>query len=192
MSPILPLCLSCCAEVSVQGGRQTGGPLILLNGGCATGKSATAEELMRLHGWFAIDSDCVVQTVKHRLSLEKPPSHDSPEVLAEIEYEIAFIRALGYDIAFAHVVTPDMLPSFADMFSRLSLDWRHILLRPDYGTALARSKTRTCHKSVTPEEWVRYFYDKLIFDEREAIVFDNSPYTTEQSVRKIIELCGFA
>ena len=70
------------------------------------------------------------------------------------------------------------------LFKGKGMDYRIILLRPNYETAVQRTKTRTCHRSVTPEKWVRYFYDGLVFDDIE--VLDNSNMTAAQAAQAIM------
>lgn len=58
-------------------------------------------------------------------------------------------------------------------------------MKPSYKTVLQRCQTRTCHKSVTPEYWIDYFYKLLVFDD-EVEVVDNSEMTAEETVDYIM------
>lgn len=64
-------------------------------------------------------------------------------------------------------------------------------MQPKYTSAITRTKTRTCHKSITPEEWVKYFYDELNAfrnqNNEDVIIFDNSDYSVEKSADKILQ-----
>ena len=183
--PVLPTCNICGGEVEIRGCTK-GINLIMLNGTCGSGKSAIAEELMKSHGFLAIDGDRVMQVVRHKLGVNI--DYDSNEVFEEISNEIDILSAIGNNIVLTHVVLPDDIQKYKDMFETKGMIYRVILLSPRYEIAVARTQTRTCFRTVTPEEYVRYFYDKLVFDDCNAEIFDNSDITVEQSVLKI--LCG--
>ena len=181
ISPVLPTCNTCGAEAEVKGCTQ-GVRILLLNGTCGSGKSATAEELVANHGFMAIDGDCVMQVVKHKYGIQQV-AFDSNEMLEEIGQEIDILSAYGRDIVLSHVIMPADIDKYKSLFESKGMDYRIILLRPNYETAVQRTKTRTCHRSITPEEWVRYFYDKLVFDNME--VLDNSDMTVAQAAQAI-------
>jgi len=182
--PILPTCNTCGSEAEVKS-RTQGGHIILLNGTCGSGKSTTAEELVKNHGYLAIDSDCTRQVIKHKLGINSI-DFDSNEMLEEIGREIDILSAFGRKIALSHIVMPADIHKYISLFESRCMTYQVILLKPNYETALSRTKTRTCHTSITPEEWVRYFYDRLVFDNIE--VLDNSNLTVEQSALEIIRL----
>ena len=181
ISPILPTCNTCKSEVEIAG-RTQGVKIILLNGTCGSGKSSTAEEMVKNHGYLAIDSDCVMQVVKHKLGVTHV-AFDSKEMLDEIGKEIDILSAFGDKIVLAHTVMPVDMPKYVSLFEGKGMDYRIILLRPDYETAVRRTQMRTCHRSITEEKWVRYFYDELVFEGME--VFDNTGLTVEQAAREI-------
>ena len=183
ISPILPTCNSCGMEVEVTGHTQ-GARILLLNGTCGSGKSATAEELVKNHGFMAIDSDCTRQVIKHKLGIEHV-AFDSIEMHEEIGREIDILSTYTRDIVLSHVVMPADIAKYKGLFESKGMKYRIILLRPSYETALSRTKTRTCHTSITPEEWVRYFYDSLVFDDME--VLDNSHMTVAEAARVIVQ-----
>ena len=185
-SPILPTCNICKSEVEIAS-HINGGTIILLNGTCGSGKSTIAEELVKTHGFLAIDGDCAMQVVKHKLDVMHV-DFDSRELFDEISKEIDVLLAFGHKIALAHVVMPDDIPKYKALFESKGLVYRIILLKPSYEIAVARTQTRTCHGGVTPEEWVRYFYDKLTFG-NDVEIFDNSDMSAEQTARSII--CPF-
>jgi hypothetical protein len=66
------------------------------------------------------------------------------------------------------------------------------LLQPNYLSALSRSKTRTCFNNITPEEWVKYFYDELKVIEQQnnedVVIFDNSEHSVEESAENIVKI----
>ena len=187
MSPILPTCNTCGSEAEVTGDTQ-GVKIILLNGTCGSGKSTTAEELVKSHGYLAIDGDCVLQVVRHRHGMQQV-SNNSPEMIDEFGREIDILSAVGRKIVLSTVVEPEDFRKFTDMFESKGLDYRIILLKPNYETAVKRTQTRTCHGSITPEKWVRHFYDKLAFDD--ADTFDNSALSVEESAIAILQKCNY-
>ena len=185
ISPILPVCNICESEVEIKGNTQ-GITLILLNGTCGSGKSTTAEELLKSHGFLAIDGDCVLQVVRHKLGL-KHVDFDSNEVFEEICKQIDILSAIGNKIVITHIVMPNDLQKYKNLFLSKGINFRVILLKPRYEIAVERTKTRTCFGSITPEEWVYYFYDKLAFADDEIEVIDNSELSVEQAALTLIK-----
>ncbi|MCL1787065.1 MAG: AAA family ATPase [Defluviitaleaceae bacterium] len=185
LSPILPTCNTCGGEVTVKGNPQ-GAKILLLNGTCGSGKSATAEELVKSHGYLAIDGDCAWQSALYKLGLSKQAlNFDSQEIFDEISAEIDILSAIGRKIVLTHVILPKDIDKYQRLFESKGMDYRMVLLKPNYETAVKRTQTRTCFGSVTPEEWVRYFYDRLVFDDME--VFDNSDLDVAQSAAAILQ-----
>jgi len=181
--PILPTCNICGSEAEITG-CTNGVKVLLLNGTCGSGKSSTAEELVKKHGFHAIDGDCVRQIQKHKLGPGHAWENNSPEMMDEISKEIDILSAMGNKIVISTVVEPQDLHKYRDIFESKGVEYRIVLLKPDYDTAVARTQTRTCHTSITPEYWVKYFYDKLELDDVE--MFDNSSLTVEQSAVGIL------
>jgi len=186
ISPILPICNACGSEAEVVGCTQ-GVKVLLLNGTCGSGKSSTAEEFVKSHGFLAIDMDCVMQVVQHKLGIR--PSNNAPEMVAEAAKEIDILAAVGDKIVVCAAVEPKDIQKFKDVFESKGMDYRIILLKPRYEVAVKRTQTRTCFGSVTPEEWVRHFYDRLEFGDIEP--FDNSDLTIEQSAVAILQKANF-
>ena len=184
LSPILPTCNICSAEVDVVGCTQDV-KILLLNGTCGAGKSSTAEELVKSHGYLAIDADCVRQVQKHKQGADYVWENNSPEMVAEIGIAIDALSAIGDKIVISTVIEPRDLQKYKHLFESKGVDYRMILLKPPYEVAVKRTQTRTCFGSVTPEEWVRHFYDRLVFDDVE--IFDNSDLTVEQSTAAILK-----
>lgn len=193
ISPILPTCLHCGAEVTLNNGDSYNldVKVIVLTGTCASGKSSTAEILKMKYGFEVIDGDCVMQVVKHKLGISKI-EYDAASMYAEIENQIDILLALKKNIVISHVITVKDIDIYRKMFERRNLKYKIFILHPKLEAAIARSKTRTCHKSVTPEEWVEYFYNKLDeFKEKnneDVICFDNSDFSLEESVDRILKL----
>ena len=59
--------------------------------------------------------------------------------------------------------------------------------RPEEDSAVVRCQTRTCHVSVTPEQWIKHFYDVLVFDEVFEIV-DNTNMTVQETAECILKM----
>ncbi len=192
ISPILPTCLSCGSEVTLikQPVLGNGCKVIMLTGTCGSGKSSTAEILMKIYGFDVIDGDCVMQVVKHKFGVNKV-EYNEPAMYREIEYQIDILLALKKDIVISNVVTLQDLQVYRNIFKQRNICYQVFLLQPRYASAIARTQTRTCHKSITPEEWVKYFYDELsLFQNKyneDVIILDNSDYTVEESADKILK-----
>jgi len=175
MSPVLPTCAHCGEEVEITH-RCDGGNVIVLNGTCGSGKSTIAEILLR-KGFLVIDGDCVIQVVKHK---KRTTQWDFNEMADEIANEIDILSMFGDDFVLSIVILPEDLDKYIEIFQSRNLKFRLFLLRPEYQTAVVRCQSRTCHASVTPEYWIRHFYEKLNFDDR-VIVLDNTNLTPEEA-----------
>ncbi|WP_160692310.1 AAA family ATPase [Clostridium sp. C2-6-12] len=192
ISPILPTCLICGSEITLNSSSICGDEceVIVLTGTCGSGKSSSAEILMEKHGFGVIDGDCVMQVVKHKLGVNKI-QYNEPPMYREIENQIDILLALKKDIVISNIVTTQDIQIYRKIFKQRALNYKIFLLQPQYAIAIARTKARSCHKSITPEEWVKYFYDELSkFNSQsneDVIVFDNSDYSVEKSVHKILE-----
>lgn len=192
VSPILPTCLVCGSEITLNNNSIYGNGcrVIVLTGTCGSGKSSTAEFLMQEYGFDVIDGDCVMQVVKYKLGVNKI-EYNEPSMYREIENQIDILLSLKKDIVISNIVTVEDIQIYRKIFKQRTLKYKVFLLQPQYASAITRTKTRTCHKSITPEEWVKYFYDELsVFKSQsneDVIIFDNSDYTVEESVAKILE-----
>jgi len=192
IAPILPTCLLCGSEIIVNRSNMNNSDckVIVLTGTCGSGKSSTAEILMQ-HEFGVIDGDCVMQVVKHKLGVNKI-KFDEPSMYEEMENEIDILLALKKNIVISNVITSQDIQIYRKIFKQRKLNYKVFLLQPQYIFAIERTKTRTCHKSITPEEWVKYFYDELsIFEKQEnedVIIFDNSYYSVEESVNVILKI----
>ena len=194
ISPVLPCCLECGAEVSIET-RYDSGNVLVLNGTCGSGKSSVAEVLMKERGFAAVDTDCAMQVLKHKRALPRY-SYDSEELFGEVTHEIDMLLSLGYDVALAHVIKPEDLRKWAEYFIGNNIRYAFFLLQPAYDVAVSRTKARTCHASITPEEWVRHYYDKLDaekFDPSLGVhIYDNSAETAEETAARVLEMSGFS
>jgi len=185
ISPILPTCKQCASEIEIYNPPK-GAELIVLNGTCGSGKSTIAEELMRRNGYSVIDGDCMLQVLRHRLG--NKVDYNSEKALEEIGREIDILAALGYMIVLSHIILPEDWGRYKAIFSKRGLKYRHFLLKPDIDTVISRCNTRTCHKSVTPEYWIRYFDERLIFNENDGVVIiDNTDLSIDETVMRVIE-----
>jgi len=183
ISPILPTCKHCNAEVKISN-RCTKGNIIILNGTCGSGKSTVAE-ILATRGFGAIDGDCVIQVVKHKTGQTKMDFREQA-MFDEITCQIDILSMLGDNFVLSHVILPEDMSKFTKIFEERNLNYHFFLLKPSYQTAVARCQTRTCHNSVTPEEWIKYFYDALVFGEN-VTVEDNTNMTATQTADYILE-----
>ena len=186
MSPVLPTCIHCGEEVEITH-RCDGENVIVLNGTSGSGKSTIAEILLR-KGFLAIDGDCVIQVVKHKKGTTQV---DFNEIAAEVANEIDILSMFGDDFILSTVILPEDLDKYIEIFQSRNLKARLFLLRPEYETAVVRCQSRTCHASVTPEYWIRHFYEKLNFDDRVNVV-DNTHMTPEETAAYVLNKCRTA
>lgn len=189
ISPIYPTCKKCKSTLIVNA-KCHEGEIIILNGTCGSGKTTIAEELMKKHGYYAIDGDCVIQSVKHKIGTQAPDwrlkvEFNSDEILSEIAAEIDYVSLFSSRIVLSHVILPQDIDRYIRIFTERNLEYRFYLLRPAYEEAVARCQIRTCHKSITPEYYVKYFYDKLVFSEG-IIVVDNTSLSIDETIQRIL------
>jgi predicted ABC-type ATPase len=180
MSPVLPTCIRCGKEVEITH-KCSGGNMVVLNGTCGSGKSTIAEILLK-KGFLAIDGDCAIQAAKHK---KRTSQVDFNEIAEETASEIDILSMFGDDFVLSTVILPEDLDKYIEIFQSRSLEYRLFLLKPDYRTAVQRCQSRTCHGSVTPEYWIRHFYEKLNFDDR-VVVIDNTNLTPEETAAYVL------
>ena len=186
LSPVLPTCRQCNSEIEIADPPK-GAELIILNGTCGSGKSTVAEEIMKRYGFAVIDGDCMLQVLRCRLGGRKA-EYNSDEALDEIGREIDVLAALGYPIVLSHIIIPKDWCRYKEIFLKRRLKYSHFLLKPDIDAAISRCNTRTCHKSVTPEYWIRYFDESLLFNgSADVFTIDNTDLTVDETVMKIME-----
>lgn len=178
--PILPTCKRCGAEVTVSH-TCNGGNIIILNGTCGSGKSTVAE-ILESKGFLAIDGDCVIQVVKHKKNIKHV---DFREIFDEITCEIDILSLFTKTIVLSDVIIPDDLDKCIKIFETRSMEYKFFLLKPDYQIAVQRCLKRTCHTSITPEYWIKYFYDLLEFDNRVEVI-DNTDMTADETAAYIL------
>lgn len=183
LSPVLPTCKRCKAEVGITH-KCNSGNIIVLNGTSGSGKSTVAE-ILAGKGYTAIDGDCAIQTVRHKKGTKQ---YEWDELISEISCEIDILSLLGGNIVLSHIVMPEDMDKYIEMFESRNLKYKFFLLKPEYHTAVNRCQSRTCHTSVTPEYWIKHFYDLLNFDDRVAVV-DNTHMTAEETAEFILKEC---
>jgi gluconate kinase len=156
--PILPICLLCGSEITLNRSDKNNSDckVIVLTGTCGSEKSSTAEIFMQQYGFGVIDGDCVMQVVKHKLGVNKIELN-VPSMYEEIAKEIDILLGLKKDIVISHVITPQDVDIYRKIFKDRTLDYKIFLLQPQYTSAIARTKTRTCHKSITPKNGLNIF-----------------------------------
>lgn len=181
ISPILPRCKFCDAEILISNTARRC-TIIVLNGTCGSGKTTIAEMLVS-KGYLAIDGDCVIQTVRHK---NKRKEYEWNELIEEIANQIDVLALFGSNIVISHVILPEDLDRYIEIFESRNLQYKFILLKPEYQTAVERCQKRTCHATVTPEQWIKHFYDLLEFDDRITVV-DNTLLTAEETVEYILK-----
>ena len=76
---------------------------------------------------------------------------------------------------------------YEQAFKERNLRYKLILLKPNYKNVVERCQTRTCHTSITPEKWIKYYYDALDFDSHFFIV-DNTNMSVQDTVEYILEI----
>ena len=179
--PVLPLCKCCGAEVSVIN-KCSGGNIIVLNGTCGSGKSTVAE-VFAGRGYLAIDGDCVIQSVRHKTGRKQ---YDWNELIEEIAFEIDVLSMFGENIVLSHVILPEDLGKYIEIFESRNMNYGFFLLKPEYQTAVERCQSRTCHETVTPEYWIKHFYELLNFDDRVTVI-DNTSMSAEETCDVIFQ-----
>ena len=181
ISPILPTCKLCGAEVVVSH-ICNGGNIIVLNGTCGSGKTTVAE-LLADKGWLAIDGDCAIQSLRHKKGTKQ---YEWNELINEIACEIDILSLFCKNIVLSHIVLLEDLKKFIELFESRNLEYKLILLKPEYQTAVERCLIRTCHTSITPEKWIKHFYDILVFDDSRFNIIDNSHMTAQDTAETIL------
>jgi len=180
-TPILPTCKICNAEVK-SSHVCNGGNIVVLNGTCGSGKSTVAE-VMAQRGFMAIDGDCALQSARYKRNGEKI---DYRDVVEEIADEIDLLSMYSENIVLATIIHPEDIDQYKKMLQDRNLNYRFVLLKPRYEVLLQRCQERTCHKNVTPEYWINYFYKLLNFED-EVKVVDNTDMTAEETAAFIMQ-----
>lgn len=116
---------------------------------------------------MAIDGDCALQTAKHKLPGQKI---DSRGLVDEIASEIDVLSLYTQTIVLAAVIQPEDMDKYKRMLEVRNMRYKFYLLKPSYQTAFRRCQTRICHNSVTPEYWINYFYNILVFHEGVEVI----------------------
>ena len=180
ITPVLPTCKLCGAEADVFH-KCGGGNIIVLTGTCGSGKSTIAEIFMQ-KGFAAMDGDCIMQTVKHKRSIARVEFND---MFDEVACQIDILSLVSDNLVLSHVILPEDLDRYIEIFRSRNLKYTFFLLKPDYQVAVERCRTRTCHTSITPEYWIKHFHETLEFDDRVKIV-DNGDMSAEETAEYIL------
>lgn len=77
---------------------------------------------------------------------------------------------------------------FIELFESRNIKYKLILLKPEYQTAIERCQIRTCHTGITPEKWIKHFYDILVFDDDRFDIVNNSDMTAQDTAEIILNL----
>jgi gluconate kinase len=181
ISPILPTCKLCGAEVVISH-ICNGGNIIVLNGTCGSGKTTIAE-LLTDKGWLAIDGDCAIQSLRHKKGTKQ---YEWNELINEIISEIDILSLFCKNIALSHIVLPEDYRKFIEIFQARNMNYKLILLKPKYHISVERCQIRTCHSSITPEKWIKHFHDTLVFDDDQFDIVDNSDMTGQDTTETIL------
>jgi hypothetical protein len=109
-------------------------------------------------------------------------------LINEIAYEIDILSLFCQDIVLSHIILPEDLEKFIEIFESRKIMYLLILLKPEYQTAVERCQIRTCHTSITPEKWIKHFYDILAFDDDRFNIVDNSDMTAQDTAETILTM----
>jgi len=183
ISPILPACKICGAEVAISHTCSTA-KVIVINGTCGSGKTTVAE-ILQDRGYLAIDGDCAIQSIRYKKGTKK---YEWNELVDEITQEIDILSLFGENIVISHVVLPEDLAKYIEIFETRNIEYKFILLQPEYQSAVERCQTRTCHDNITPEVWIKHFYDILVFDDDRMVIVDNTSLTANETADVILRL----
>ena len=182
ISPLHPTCKFCGMEVSISH-TACSGNVIVLNGTCGSGKTTVAE-LLADKGWFAIDGDCAIQSLRHKTGRKQ---YEWGQLIDEIRCEIDILSLFSKKIVISHIVLTEDYEKFIEIFESRNLRYKFILLKPQYRTSVERCQTRTCHATVTPEKWIKHFYDSLVFDNGVDLV-DNTNMTPQETMEYALKI----
>ena len=186
-SPILPTCKKCNSEISILN-RCSGGNIVVINGTCGSGKSTIAE-LLSKRNFYVIDGDCVLQVVKHKTNRERVDFQEK-FVFDEIAHEIDILSMFGNNLVLSHILMPEDMDRYIEIFEKRNLKYLFFLLKPNYQTVVERCRTRTCHRTITPEQWIKHFYDALSFGKGVEVI-DNTNITASETADYILSKCDF-
>ena len=107
-------------------------------------------------------------------------------MINEIACEIDILSLFCKNIVLSHIVLPEDLKKFLELFESRNLEYKLILLRPEYQTVIERCQIRSCHTGITPEKWIKHFYDILVFDDDRFSIIDNSHMTAQDTAETIL------
>lgn len=183
ISPIYPKCKLCGSDVAVLNVKNCAN-VIVLNGTCGSGKTTIAE-LLADKDWLAIDGDCAIQSLRYR---KRTKQYEWNELINEILFEIDILSLFCENIVLSHIILPEDYQRYIEFLKSRNMKYKFILLKPEYHIAVERCQTRTCHTSVTPTDWIKHFYDILLFDDGQFDIVDNSDMTAPEVAETILNL----
>lgn len=182
ISPINPVCKLCGSEVYITD-KADGGNILIINGTCGSGKTSIAEYFAKI-GWLPIDGDCAIQSLRHKTGTKE---YQWNELLEEVIHEIDLMSVFTNHIVLSHIILPEDYSKYIKAFETRNMQYKFILLKPEYSSAVERCQTRICHSNVTPEKWIRHFYDILVPDNRIEVI-DNTHMTVNETADSILRL----
>lgn len=140
---------------------------------------------MQNKGYLAIDGDCAIQSIRHRKGIKH---YEWNELIQEIAQEIDILSLFGNKFVISHIVLPEDLEKYIELFKSRNLKYKLVLLKPELENAIERCQMRTCHENITPKKWIKHFHDTLVFVGDEFVTIDNTCLTEDETVDIILNL----
>ena len=163
--------------------------LLIINGTCGSGKTTVATLLSQQYGIPYIDVDFTIKSIKDQTSLT--PAYNSIEVYNKLMDELQNIKSKVVVIA-SIFLSKDFIV-LKSLISYLDFNMFHILLKPDFETAICRTQERTCFKNKTPVEVTKYFHEEIqksFRNENIDLVIDNSNQFMKMTTNLVWEHIG--
>jgi len=190
LGPILPVCNNCGETVILSKDiKKYNKRILILTGPCGSGKTSIAEYLYQNKEFNIVDLDSIIDLVQNKYKI-KGVDYNSKEAINELVESINILLHYNNDIAVSYIIDPDKIEMYKNIFHNFGLSYKIIFLYSNYLTILKRTKTRTCFNSITPEKWVKHFYDKMIplkdiVTENYEII-DNTNLSLEETVNAVL------
>jgi len=181
LTPIVPTCKHCGADVKVSHICE-GGNIIILNGTCGSGKSTVAEMLVK-EGYMAIDGDCAAEADMYK---SRNPFWNFASLAIEIACEIDILSLFTDKIVLSTVIVPGDMERYVQVLASRNMNYQFFHLRPDYQTAVDRCATRTCHETITEEYWIKRYYEMLVGFDDSVIVVDNTNMSPDETAAYVL------
>jgi hypothetical protein len=185
-----PCCRECGAPASFRrdlagssvGRRADLGNVLVINGTCSSGKTTVSYLLSEHHQFIQVDGDWIWQRAKQDDPNTQPDDiHDKLALLA------ASLVHLGWGVALAHIILPDHLGVYDRIFRSSGVEYRNVILMPEYATLLSRNEARKCWPKTTPVYWVDKFYNEFLLssDRCGRFFYDNTHETEAETAEKL-------